>query len=357
MNVIPPTADLIITPAKNDNPINGVSTYDLVLISRHILGLDTIESLYKLIAADANKSGTITTFDIVELRKLILGIYQKLPSNTSWRFMDASYVFSNPLNPFADLLPETRKVFHMLTDHLQENFVAVKIGDVNGSAIANAATPPEDRSGASLIFEVEDRVVQAGEIFTVHFQAAERVLGYQFSLQFPELEVMDVQPGLQMNLDNFGLFGQTVTTSFDGEQMGAFDLTFRAKTGGVLRQLIRVNSAITRAEAYSLHKDRMDIELRFNGGQTAVAGFQLYQNQPNPFTERTSIGFYLPEATFTTWTVFDEMGRRLYTQSADLPKGEHAFDVAANVLPGAGTYYYQVKTATDAAVRKMIFMW
>jgi hypothetical protein len=27
---------VVVTPNKNDNPLNGVSTYDLVLISRHI---------------------------------------------------------------------------------------------------------------------------------------------------------------------------------------------------------------------------------------------------------------------------------------------------------------------------------
>ncbi len=351
---VPPTSNILITPGKNDNHLNGVSTYDLVLISRHILGLETITSLYKLIAADANNSGSVTTFDIVELRKLILGIYQKLPSNTSWRFIDASYVFPDPLNPFSMPLVETRSVTNILTDHLQEDFVAIKIGDVNGSANANVLGLPEDRSTGSLTFELADRMVQAGEIFTVHFQATERVLGYQFSLQFPELEVLNVQPGPAMSLDNFGVFRNTLTTSFDGEQTGGFDLTFRAKTGGALHDLIRVSSAITRAEAYNLAKERLDVELRFNGEPTTTAGFQLYQNQPNPFTQGTSIGFYLPEAATATLTVFDEMGRTLYTRTSDLPKGAHAFEVESSLLPAAGTYYYQVKTDKDAAVGKMM---
>jgi hypothetical protein len=76
-NGIPLTANATITPSKDDNPLNGVSTYDLVLISKHILGIESLNSPYKMIAADANKSGSITTFDIVELRKMILGIYDK----------------------------------------------------------------------------------------------------------------------------------------------------------------------------------------------------------------------------------------------------------------------------------------
>jgi hypothetical protein len=95
-----------LTPTKDDNPLNGVTTYDLVLISKHILGLEPLTTPYKMIAADANRSGSITTFDIVEFRKLILGIYNELPNNTSWRFVDKAFSFPNPNNPFQSTFPE-----------------------------------------------------------------------------------------------------------------------------------------------------------------------------------------------------------------------------------------------------------
>ncbi len=56
-NSIPVASNLTITPNKDDNPLNGVTTYDLVLMSRHILGLEPLNSPYKMIAADVNKSG------------------------------------------------------------------------------------------------------------------------------------------------------------------------------------------------------------------------------------------------------------------------------------------------------------
>ena len=49
-----------LEPKRNDNPWNGVSTFDLVMMSRHILGLESLDSPYKMIAADVNNSGTIT---------------------------------------------------------------------------------------------------------------------------------------------------------------------------------------------------------------------------------------------------------------------------------------------------------
>ncbi|MEZ4917493.1 MAG: hypothetical protein R2792_00180 [Saprospiraceae bacterium] len=66
-------------PYKNDDPLNGVSTYDLVLISKSILGLEPLSQPWQQTAADINNSGSVTTFDIVEGRKLILGIYSEFP--------------------------------------------------------------------------------------------------------------------------------------------------------------------------------------------------------------------------------------------------------------------------------------
>ena len=64
-----------VMPKKNINPLNGVSTLDLLLIQKHILGVQPFNSPYKIIAADINKSNDISSIDLVELRKLILGVY------------------------------------------------------------------------------------------------------------------------------------------------------------------------------------------------------------------------------------------------------------------------------------------
>ncbi len=134
---LPLSSSYTLTPTKDIDPVNGVSTFDLVLINKHILGLEPLNSPYKMIAADANNSRSITTFDIVEFRKLILGINNELPGNTSWRFVDKDYVFPNPNNPFQEVFPETKSVANILNNHFADDFVAVKVGDVNGNAAAN----------------------------------------------------------------------------------------------------------------------------------------------------------------------------------------------------------------------------
>ncbi|MBK7635004.1 MAG: hypothetical protein IPJ13_12505 [Saprospiraceae bacterium] len=96
---VPNGIDYEVTASKGGDYINGVSTLDLVLIQQHILGINTISSPYKLIAADVDNNGTVSAKDLVELRKLILGIYNELPNNSSWRFPISSQTM-NASNPF-----------------------------------------------------------------------------------------------------------------------------------------------------------------------------------------------------------------------------------------------------------------
>jgi hypothetical protein len=361
-NAIPLASNSTVTPAKDDNPLNGVSTYDLVLISKHILGIEPLNSPYKMIAADANKSGSITTFDIVELRKLILGIYSELPTNTSWRFVDKSFAFPNTANPFQTQFPETRLIQNLLTDKVEEDFVSVKVGDVNGTAIANSLMSSDDRSAGTLLFDLNDRSVRAGETFTVQMTPAQASQGYQFTLNTNGLEVVDIA-GLKG--ENYAVFAGATTFSVDGDEaQSVVTLTLKATKAGKLSELLSISSRITKAESYS-NGTRMDVAFRFNkGGVQTISGvgFELYQNQPNPFVDKTSIGFYLPSLPAearsakegVTLTIYDETGRLIYTQKGDFAKGYNSFTIEKALLSTTGMLYYKVETATDSGVKQMI---
>ena len=94
--------------------------------------------------ADANNSGSISTLDIVDIRKLILGINANFTNNTSFRFVDADYVFENEENPFLEGFPELVNVNNLNAD-IETNFIAIKVGDLNGSFNPPARLPPRGR--------------------------------------------------------------------------------------------------------------------------------------------------------------------------------------------------------------------
>lgn len=52
----------------------GLTTYDVIAVQRHVLGLEILPGPFSWIAADVNNSGSITTLDIVLMRHIILGM-------------------------------------------------------------------------------------------------------------------------------------------------------------------------------------------------------------------------------------------------------------------------------------------
>lgn len=188
-----------ITPFKDDNPLNGVSTYDLVLISRHTLGLEPLANPYKIIAADANKSTSVTTFDIVELRKLILGIYQKLPNNTSWRFVPEGYTFPNLNNPFQTVFPEVADLELQLGPPGEVKIYGIKVGDVNGNVIPSSVvgTTTEDREAFTLPIAYNLPMGRKGEVLEIpiFLQQSTDLTAWQLALRFDpsEFSVKDVR--------------------------------------------------------------------------------------------------------------------------------------------------------------------
>jgi hypothetical protein len=362
--------DYTITPQYDEDHLNGVSTFDLVLISKHILGVTPLGSPYKIIAADANNSKTVTTFDLVEIRKLILFINTEFPNNTSWRFVDKGFVFPNASNPWATTFPEVINLNDVTADQLNNNFVAVKIGDVNGSAATNLLGSTEDRTMVGdLVFNTEDVNLEAGQVYTVDFKATDfNVSGYQFSLGFNNkaLEFVDVVSGVA-NASNFGTTMAkegVITASWNNEEGTAkrlangenvFGITFKALQSGRLSDLVRINSSYTVAEAYNSNNELMNVAMSFDN-KLVANGFDLYQNTPNPFASVTTIGFYLPEATSATLTISDVQGKVVKVIPGDFAKGYNSVTVKRSDLGASGVLYYRLDTGSDSATRKMILV-
>jgi hypothetical protein len=354
--------DYTITPEKGMNPLNGVSTFDLVLISKHILGISKFDTPYKYIAADVNKSGSITAFDMVQLRQLILNITSEFPNNSSWRFVEGGYKFTSA-NPAAESFNEFISINNL--DHNMDNmdFVAVKVGDVNGNALANSLLGAESRTtNGALNLNVADRFVEAGQSVEVAFNAANiaSAQGYQFTLNFAGLELAEVVEGVakaanfNTNMANRGM----IATSWNGEATAddvLFTLKFTAKATGLLSELVSLSSDITATEAYNTDGELMNVNINFNSAATA-AGFELNQNTPNPFNAETVIGFNLPVAGTATLKVMDVQGKVLKSIKADYNKGYNQVSLNANELGATGVLYYQLESADNVATKKMIIL-
>ena len=363
---LPEGGDYSVTPYLNADPLNGVSTFDLVLMSKHILGVQALDSPYKRIAADINRSESITTLDMIQLRKLILNIDTEFQNNTSWRFVDASYNFPQPLNPWFELFPELRNQNNLVGEVLDVDFVGVKIGDVNGSAQANALAGDDRTLNGAFNFQLGAESLVKGNIYTVAFRGAdmESVAGFQGTLRLQGAELLDIEYGVAQ-AENFGLRyveSGFVTMSWnkpaDAKAMAdedvLFSLVIRANEDVELSEVISINSRYTEAEAYG-NGNTMNVGVVFDNGDVADAGFELYQNTPNPFQSETMISFNLPEDAEVTLTINDAAGRALTVLRGDYAAGYNTVNVSKNMIQGAtGVLSYTISTSDYSATKSMV---
>ena len=188
---------------------------DLVKIQRHILGLESLNSPYKLIAADINGDTEIKAHDLVELRKLILGVITNLPTNESWRFVDSDQELTMDMD-LADV-DYSQEVENLQTNTMSKDFVAVKIGDVTEDAQTNLTgnTSSVVRSNKSLSLNILNQEVEAGEVVSVGFTSDEfaEVFGYQFTMELNGLEFAGIESGaVTMKEGNVGVLSSNVVT-------------------------------------------------------------------------------------------------------------------------------------------------
>ena len=124
--------DIVLTPHFNEGAANGVSSTDLVLTTRHILGLNPFMDPLQLIAADANNNGSISASDLVTIKRVLLNQSPEFLGNTSWRFISADQLID--LNILNGSIEQSIMIPAGAEDVSEINFIGIKIGDVNGNA-------------------------------------------------------------------------------------------------------------------------------------------------------------------------------------------------------------------------------
>lgn len=370
-----PGSEYVVQPMKNTNALNGVSTYDILMIQKHLVGVSSIKNPYKLIAADINKSNHISISDVIELRKTLLTASPTFAKNDSWRFVKADYIFTNPLDPFKEAFPEFIDTKDMPSTGLIADFVGIKVGDINGDALPNTLLGSETRNMAGTAeFVTNDASLVPGTVYAMSFRAADiaTLEGFQYTLAFdPEvMQYAGFTSGdlAQMGQDHIGTsFADAgyLTLSWDGKPGSAqaedilFTLNFRVMQPAKVHDVIKVTSTYIVAEAYDAEDNLLDATLRFVGDNGVIADqaeYTLYQNRPNPFRSETIIGFDLALAGQATLTLTDVSGKVLRVYEGDFARGYNEFRVNKADLGASGVVYYRLTAEGFAATRKMIIL-
>lgn len=361
--------DYMIEPSYDENPLNGISTLDLVMMQRHILGIELLDSPYKLIAADVNDDSTINGIDLIELQKLILGVVTDFPQNDSWVFVADNYNFVDQQSPWG--YDNNIHIDELLVSQLDADFTAVKVGDVNNSA-AMTKGQLESRSNSTFYLSAADLSYEAGDLVNVPFVVEQEatISGMQFTLEFDhERLLFQGLDGAMVNVseNNFALlnneegvitisvYNASSTELYEGDIM--FNAYFEAKQAVKLSEVVGISSKVLSSEVYTYNDEIKTVEYIFRSEDFAYdQKVELFQNQPNPFADYTSIAFYLPSAQNVSLTIYQAEGKVIWNQTNSFQKGINEIRLSSEDLSSEGILMYRLDTGATSLTRKMILV-
>lgn len=357
----PPIDTFSLRASKTAAVLNGVTTFDLVLISKHILGLEPFNAAWKITAADVNRSKSVTTFDIVEIRKLILGITQQLPNQTpSWRFFaDTCMAWGTP---FFDNCSTEYKLpvlpISSYPPHL--SFQGVKMGDVNGTASSiDTLQGMAEPRGASVRWNVPDVTVEAGEEVELAVRATEvgQWEGFQFSVQWNESLVSETSlvagDKIPLRAEHWAVPTKGVLnvswSEAEAQSVLPGDVLFRFKLkakerSSVANMLQLSDRSPLKAELYDAAGAVHALEWGFVTPPPADSKqtLEVFAPQPNPTTGISILPIRLRSAETVTLELMHLSGQRVWQSTQFLSEGTHLLTIPAEAMPQSGVYAWRI---------------
>lgn len=338
--------------------IEGISTLDLVMIQRHILSLEPFDNVYKVIAADVTNDGKVTAADLVSLRKLVLGLSDSF-ENKSWRIplKNQNLLLSNPFPYKEDYQIDS------LTDHQQQqDFTAIKIGDINGNSGNGNLKYLEPRISKSLSLVASNNVLIPGEKIIIPITANNffNIFGLQATLHLKHAVFVDILPEkMKLNESHVGKlsddlytlsYSSPIPVSFDKNDI-LFNLIIESSKAAFLDDVLSMSSEVTPAEYYDKDMKVGKINLNFKDETNRII---LLQNEPNPFIQSTTISWVSPKSETVKLLITDEQGKVIISKTIKAVKGINSMPLENKDLPFTGVYYYTITGENLSETKKMV---
>lgn len=356
-----------VSMRKGGNPLERVSTFDILLIQQHILGIRPFERIDQHLAADANFSGTITTADMLFLKKLILSQEQEFANNQSYVFVKEDYHAINQ-DPFEALRNNSYEIRTSQDEREWLHFLGIKVGDVsraieNVDIIGESTSTSRNRQQAQLLGA--DRWLAKGAIYTLYLEPSTPLTGYQFMLQSNDLSLLSFegQPLEEAKLTNEDGFTWVATNDQElkviwlqsdaattgAATTGAFSLEVRANKAGYVKDLIHLATTDFKNEGYTNGMEQLNLALSFSdqdhSQSVASSSDILFKIQPNPVrgNQVQLLLEHLP-STELTISLYGVTGELLSSYPKQQVEGTYQQSIDLPMLPGV--YWIQVQTAT-----------
>jgi hypothetical protein len=360
----------------------GVTTYDLVVISKHLLGIAPITEPKTLIAADASllplniplPSG-LSTFDIAQIRKCILGIEPNFGpySAPSWWYFRDGYTFK-PLPDLFDPPYAGSNISPVPANGLGSygDFFAVKVGDVNHTCDCGMRPGGNESVRPFLKVSTSNIRREGNNVYVpiwsdAPFNLIAAQTGFRFDPSLLSLKSVIPNPELEINDFNFGVNNSTkgelrfAWSPFDGQtplpkQALLFSLQFELKDKFEMPSapLFWTSEDILQSLVYQ--EDGSEFSTRLNWeerGRERSPSLALVVS-PNPFEERMTAFVYVEKPVKATISLSDGKGFTYSQQTVELQSGDNAVEIRTSASTQPGVYILSIVADGQRIQRRIV---
>ncbi len=393
----PKNSSITITPTRNTNYKEGVTTLDVALMSSHILGTQPFTSPFQKLAADVDNNGDIDATDMLYTRRLILNIITTFPNNVgSWRFVpdyflnQPSFLSAFNSNPFTASAQGYSYLTNSYMDKVSLNmalpasqtiptwdFTPFKVGDVNycGTTYANLAAPAPGDPGTLSSARVASNLYSISTARTMSMNSAEErtivlktksainVMAFQLGMRFlkDKFKINNVQKGefdssndvFEFNNEDKGEF-RALWYDKRGQiknlKAGTVLLTAKVKANVSVADLLTVlnlDDQILKNEFYDAKGQLVPLAMEWTSDANATVINTMTVNAfPNPFTNEVSFDINAPVAGAATITISNIITGQSHVTQKQLVQGANLITInnVASLSAGALTYTIVVGT-------------
>ncbi len=317
---LPMYSNYSLSAKRDSHYLNGVSTIDIVVIQRHLLGLENIDSPYKIIAADVNNSNSLSASDMSDIRKLILGVDDSFDQVESWVFIDSDQTFLDDSNPWE--YQQSMELSNLDHDAPNMDFTAIKMGDVDNSVNLTPGVETENRAENKHL-----NIVKNGSVFDLVSGFDMFSYGLQFTLEIPSIDLED----FRIESDYFSNEDIYIATHEDKQAIslsvalmqpvhilkGSTLFTITSNTGSS----VLINSSITKSEIYDNNFNDYPLSIQKRALNDPSSSIKMDQNAPNPFKDYTTVDFEIETDAVLAIEIFDVLGNKVFSGKKSYLRG------------------------------------
>jgi hypothetical protein len=343
-----------------DPTLAGRTILDLVAIQNHILGVAPLDSPYALFAADLNRSGSVSTFDIVEIRKIMLS--KPVASfGPDWYFLQQNCTSAS--SPFAVDCPTIPKDSLPFMNNVP--LIGWKYADVDGDALTGLK-PPVD----STILQLPNTILKAGQSIripaflpfnTTEFDGFQ--LGFRVDTSLATLEKI-VSPTLIGDFNAYyklpnGEVKLVGLVDVNPDQDTLFYVQIKSKVDVPLKDALKFTQTdfapmiVPALDWKNYHKFILDFSTPVSTISPTIPINEVLVS-PNPYRKEATISFNLTNEEKVILDIIDMSGRVTYHAAYDMLEGRNKILIPETAMPAGSIAIYRLTTPHGMVTGKMI---